>query len=168
MAVSRVKASLAKKGKKGNGDENAIFLFWTITMLCDEIRGLFQWEMKRNGPFHRKVSKRISSRLTIVIVENIVLFHLAENSHRKMESSHPPISSQGLSSSHHFSLQDHPADKPERRAQNRFGGMRLKMKAKGRMRNTRHFRGRIRDEIVLAGPGCIPFGRSDVGCFEVH
>ena len=29
------------------------------------------------------------------------------------------------------------------------------------------FSGWIRDEIVLAGPGCISFCRQDVGCCEI-
>ena len=42
------------------------------------------------------------------------------------------------------------------RVQNRFGGM----------RDTKNFRGGIRDETFLAGPGCLYFRSQDAGSLK--
>lgn len=36
------------------------------------------------------------------------------------------------------------------------------------MRDIENFSGGIRDEIVLAGPGCVPVCIRDVECFEIE
>ena len=57
-------------------------------------------------------------------------------------------------------------NKQSKRVHNGFGGMRYGAKNQGRMWDMKSFSGGIRDEIVLVGPGCVPFVDETVGCSE--